>query len=61
MSYNLKLIIKIESVIKRMRWKAYFSLNERKCKSDNKNTFGFRSRYHPPQSFEVENLREGFN
>ena len=29
-SYNLKLIEKIESVIKRRRWKAYFFLNERK-------------------------------
>ena len=57
MPYNLKLIIKIESVIKRMRWKAYFSLNERECKSDHKNTFGFRSRYHPPQSLEVVNLK----
>ena len=44
-SYDLKLIEKIESVIKLMGWKVYFSLNERKCESDNKNTFGFRSRF----------------
>ena len=50
---DLKLIGKIESVIKRMRWKAHFFLNKGKCKSDNKNTFGFTSRYHPPQSFEL--------
>ena len=35
-------------------WKAYFFLNEGKCQSDNKYTFGFRSRYHPPQNFELE-------
>ena len=48
-SYNLKLIEKIESVIKQMRWKTYFFLNGGKCQSDNKNTFEFRSRYHRPQ------------
>ena len=37
--YNFKLIEKIQSVIKRMRWKAYFFLNEGKCQIDNKNTF----------------------
>ena len=36
-----------------MRRKAYFFLNERKCESENKNTFEFRSRYHPRQSFEL--------
>ena len=43
--YNLKLIEKIESVIKWMKWKAYSFLNKEKCKSEN--TFGFGSRYHP--------------
>ena len=57
-SYNLKLIEKIESVIKRMWWKAYFFLNEGKCQSDNKNTFGFTSRYHPTQIFELEKFEK---
>ena len=57
-SYNLKLIEKIKSVIKQMRWKVYFLLNEGKCRSDNKNTFGFRSRCHPPQSFELEKFQK---
>ena len=57
-SYNLKLIEKIDSVIKRMRWREYFFLNEGKCESNNKNTFGFRSKYHPPQSFELEKFEK---
>ena len=57
-SCNLKLIEKIESVIKRMRWKAYFFLNEGKCQSDNKNTFGFRSRYHLSQRLELEKFEK---
>ena len=36
-----------------MRWKEYFFLNEGKCESENKNTFGFISRYPPLQSFEL--------
>ena len=56
-SYDLKLIEKIEGVIKRMPWKAYFFLNERKCQSDNKNTFGFRLRYHPPQTLTCKNSK----
>ena len=57
-SYNLKLIEKIESVIKQMRWKTYFFLNGGKCQSDNKNTFEVRSRYHRPQSLELEKFEK---
>lgn len=30
-----------------------------KVESENKNTFGLRSRYHLPQSFELEEIEEG--
>ena len=55
-SYTLKLMEKIESVIKRMRWKAYFYLNKETQEKQQKNTFGFKSRHHPPQC----NLLEEF-
>ena len=48
-SYTLKLMEKIESVIKRMRWKAYFYLNKETQEKQEKNTYGFKSRHRPPQ------------
>ena len=53
-SYQLKLIEKVESVIKRMRWKAHFFLNGDNTEEIRKKTFGFKSRYHPPQPTELE-------
>ena len=47
---------KIESVIKRMRWKTYFYLNKEIEEKQQKNTFAFKSRHHPPQC----NLLEDF-
>ena len=47
-SYTLKLMEKIESVVKRMQWKAYFYLNKETQEKQQKNTFGFKSRHHPP-------------
>ena len=41
-----------------MPWKTYFSLNGGKCEIDSKKAFAFRSRYHPPQSFELENFEK---
>ena len=55
-SYTLKLMEKIESVVKRMQWKAYFYLNKETQEKQQKNTFGFKSRHHPPQC----NLLEKF-
>ena len=48
-SYTLKLMEKIESVVKRMRWKAYFYLNKETQEKQQKNTFGFKSWHHSPQ------------
>ena len=53
-SYQLKLIEKVESVIKRMRWKAHFFLNGDNTKEIRKETFGFKSLHHPPQPTELE-------
>ena len=43
-SYKLQLIDKIESVIKPMRWKAHFSLNnnEKNKEEVKRETFGFK-------------------
>ena len=43
-AYNLKLVVKIQSIIKRIRWKAYFFLNDGKFESENKNTSRFRKK-----------------
>ena len=53
-SYQLKLIEKVESVIKRMRWKAHFFLNGDNTEEIRKETFSFKSRHHPPQPTELE-------
>ncbi len=44
--YKIQLISKVEHFIKRMRWKAMEALGS--LKSDEKETFGFRSRKCPP-------------
>ena len=56
-SYQLKLIDKNESVIKRMRWKTLFSLRDNSDTNNNNNdisenekeTFGFKSKQQPAQ------------
>ena len=60
-SYLIKLVDKIESVVKRMRWKAYFYLQRESdlqdssilingvdhAESESKEFYGFKSRKHP--------------
>ena len=48
-SYQLNLIDKVESLVKRMRWRAFFYLNQQKCNNEIKEIFGFKSRsvHHP--------------
>ena len=46
-NYHLKLIDKIESVIKRMRWKASFFLSEPKENLEKPETFGFKTKLTP--------------
>ena len=47
-TYQLDLIEKIESVLKRMRWKAHFFLSDNNQQRENFNTYGFKSRKYPP-------------
>ena len=55
--YTKRLIDKTESVIKRMRWKAYFYLHPEK-KSDQNENFGFKSRKTPPQVEEMTGFED---
>ena len=48
-SYKIKLIEKIESVIKRMRWKTNFFLRGEQTKHEQKESYGFKSRLCPGQ------------
>lgn len=57
-TYIKKLIEKVESVIKRMRWKAFFYDNDNHDKesvseNQSKNKFGFKSRKCPPKIDEI--------
>ena len=58
MSYQLALIEKIESVIKRIRWKAHFFLSSDNKENDTKTSFVFKSRYHPPPCTELEHFKK---
>ena len=58
-SYQLALIEKIESAIKRMWWKADFFLNGYNKENNTKTSFGFKSRYHPPPCTELEHFEKG--
>ena len=58
-SYQLKLIDKIESMIKRMHWKALFFLNGGDTKNNiEKETFGFKSKNCPVQIKELPNSED---
>ena len=41
-----------------MRWKAHFFLNGDNTEEIRKETFGFKSRHHPPQPTELEMFEE---
>ena len=57
-SYKLKLIEKIESVIKRMRWKANFFLRENLTQTEQKEKYGFKTRFCPGQCPELEEFEK---
>ena len=48
-SYQLKLIEKIESFLKIMRWKGHFFLSKSNQQPETLKTYGFKSRNYPPQ------------
>ena len=59
-AYKKKLIEKTESLIKRMRWKAFFFLKkgENNDQKTGTETFGFKSRKCPPQIDELKPLED---
>ena len=59
-SNKLQLIDKMESVIKRMRWKAHLFLNnnEKNKEEAKRETFGFKLKHHPGQLREVDNFEK---
>lgn len=50
MSYLKCMTEKVESFIKRMRWKAYFYDNQTEDNGEMKSNFGFKSTTSPPQN-----------
>ena len=56
-SYQLMLMEKIESVIKRMRWKAHFYLKKDTSNIAHTN-YGFKTRNYPPQCKELQNFEK---
>ena len=57
-SYRIKLVEKIESVLRRMRWKAWFLLKEQCATKPSKKTYGFKSRSFPEQCIELEQFEK---
>ena len=57
-SYRLLLIEKIESFLKRLRWKAHFFLKNEDIAVDIENTFGFKTKNTPPTCEELEKFEE---
>ena len=55
--YTKRLIEKTESVIKRMRWKAFFYLHPENSTTQ-KETFGFNSTRTPPKIEEMKKLED---
>ena len=53
-SYQLKLINKIESITKRVKWKAFFSLKDINSNETARETFEFKSKQHPAQIIEMQ-------
>ena len=57
---KLQITDKIESMVKRMRWKAHFFLNsnEKSKEEAKRETFGFKSKYHPCQLRESDHFEK---
>ena len=52
--YRKDLLAKVESVVRRMRWKAFFLLNGQGGSNAPDNCFGFKSRNSPPHVAEMK-------
>ena len=53
-TYYIKMIEKIESLIKRIIWKSHFFLNKKDPDMDKKGTSGFKASYYPSLILEIE-------
>ena len=53
-----KLIEKTESLIQRMRWKAFFFLNTNTDDATTKETYGFKSKRSPPHVKDLEQFED---
>ena len=56
LTYKTILIEKIESALKRMRWKAHFFLNPDASSDSDSNNYGFKSRACPPRMKEMDSF-----
>ena len=56
----IKLIEKIESVVKRMRWRAHFVLQEKHESDIRQEDFGFKSKRTPPQCKHIKAFEREF-
>ena len=57
-SYQLKLIEKIERVLKKVRWTTHFFLSKKNQQPESLKTYGFKSRNHPPQTTLLEEFEK---
>ena len=57
-TYRKWLIEKIESVVRRMRWKAFFFLNGQDEETTDSAQYGFKSKKTPPQIEELKRFEE---
>ena len=60
-SYKRRLIEKVESVIRRMRWKAFFfskGSEEVEDEGQENNNYGFKTQSMPPASWRIETIRK---
>ena len=52
-SYQLNLIDKIEKLVERMKWRAFYYLNQQKRDNNIKEVSGFKSKKKPPHCSDV--------
>ena len=57
-AYKTNLLVKVESFIQRMRWKAFFFLKPNPAKDRQTNRFNLKSRRSPPQVGELKHFED---
>ena len=57
-AFRQRLIEKTESLIQRMRWKAFFFLNTNTDETTTKETYGFKSKRSPPHMKELDEFED---